>query len=387
MFIFLCFLMLLPGILIIIPGATIGIIINYFEISKSVAGLFPLSYFVGSIVGILSVGKLTSLFDSKKIISYSTFSLSLFLLFFISSKNFYLSTFLFLFIGFFGGLLLTFAGALITYSKGKNSQLYVNVLFFFFSIGVLTTPLVVNFLLEDIRKLYGWYFPWQIAYFYPALLSLFCGLISNFIEFTNIEKEKKNFISLFLLVLKKYAFFILLISVSVFLYVGSESVVNIWVSKFMSEIYPDKITYFQANKILTYIWIGIVFGRFISIIILKKIESFTLLVILNLLTFSFLGLAIFSKSYSISYLSFCLLGIGFSSVFPLLISYAGKTKKEYSDIVFSIFVGSGQIGGALLPYLVGVISEFYNFRVAFSILLICHFLIVILLIINNFTKH
>jgi len=51
-------------------------------------------------------------------------------------------------------------------------------------------------------------------------------------------------------------------------------------------------------------------------------------------------------------------GLLYSGIYPTLIGYVARFPDELSSSVFTVFLAGGALGGAVLPYLIGLVNQF-----------------------------
>jgi fucose permease len=52
------------------------------------------------------------------------------------------------------------------------------------------------------------------------------------------------------------------------------------------------------------------------------------------------------------------IGLAYSGIYPILIGYVADFPDDIASSVFTIFLAAGALGGAILPYAVGLVNQF-----------------------------
>src|SRR5699024_12522278 len=113
-----------------------------------------------------------------------------------------------------------------------------------------------------------------------------------------------------------------------FFYVGVEYAVNGWIVTYLKD--TGIMSTSLAQKVLSILWIIIIFGRLFSAYISKTVDKKTILLFSSIGAVIFF--ALFLISSSIWTIVACILGLGFclSGIYPTTISNVGSVLKESS---------------------------------------------------------
>lgn len=346
--------MIIPGVVMIVPGPTLKAIMAFHGVGKSIVAFIPASYFLGSVLGILSISFLVQRFRSKQILIFSTLLLSVSLAAFSLSPIYIVSVLIFLLIGFSNGILVTFPGNIITYLNKKESARILNILYGFFASGVLIGPILAGEMLTVENR-------WPLVYQVMAILALIFAILLILSKIPDIKKMETIRISTLKRIHQSRHFLFLILVICLILYVGTEAALGAWVPTYLVETYKPIENIFRASLILTLFWAGITIGRIIFSQLLERIKLLTILLFLSAVSALFLMVTPLLRTRILSESGYALVGLFFSALFPILISYTEYFPEKYSTAVFSILMASGAAGGMLFPYLVGFLAEYINF--------------------------
>ena len=169
---------------------------------------------------------------------------------------------------------------------------------------------------------------------------------------------------------------ILLIGFIAFFESGLEISVPGWSSTFFLEelnAKPKKAVFY-----LSFYWLGMLVSRLIFAKLMKRISSAKIFQFCIISAILGSVLMIFSNSIIVAAIGLTLIGIGMAMVFPVILGYISDQYPEFSGTAFSIVLTIALIGGMILPYLIGVIGNWFGLRNSFFIItfsLACMFII------------
>jgi FHS family L-fucose permease-like MFS transporter len=153
----------------------------------------------------------------------------------------------------------------------------------------------------------------------------------------------------------------------IFFYVGAQASVQsffIRYSKYVAEIGEKK-----ASALLALAFLGFMIGRFLGTFLMRFIAPVKILIVYSVINCFLLILAFIVDGslsvYAIMAVPF-FMSIMFPTIFSLSVRGLGeKTKKGSSLLIMGI------VGGAVIPLLLGVVSDRSNIRIAYLVPLIC----------------
>ena len=148
----------------------------------------------------------------------------------------------------------------------------------------------------------------------------------------------------------------LVLLIALLLYIAAESAVSMWLITFLREEHGVSLS--AAHWVLTGLWAGITVGRLICSFLAKWIEPFKILVFLTAASGIVLLVAPLVGSKVAAMIIYPFVGLFYSGIYPLLVGYVALFPTSVSSAVFSIFIAAGALGGACLPYAVGLVNQF-----------------------------
>jgi len=136
----------------------------------------------------------------------------------------------------------------------------------------------------------------------------------------------------------------------------SETVIATWAPTFFRSERLFNVG--EAALLISLFWTGILVGRVIAGILAGRIKTNHLILMLSLLSLAAIIILYFSQSKNSNLVIMVFVGLGYSSIFPLLISSGSTTYKSGSGILLTILFASANLGIATAPYLTRFFSGF-----------------------------
>lgn len=194
---------------------------------------------------------------------------------------------------------------------------------------------------------------WKYAVVTVAVLAFVMVITFSMIKIDDVKEgtQRRNGTKTSYDFLKDINFYIS--SGILFFYVGVEYAVNGWIVTYLKD--TGIMSTSLAQKILSILWIVIIFGRLLCAHISKTINKETILLISSIGTMVFFTLFIMSSR--LWTITFCILGLGFclSGIYPTTIANAGDVLKG-SGLAMGTLLAIAGLGGIIMPYITGVIA-------------------------------
>lgn len=252
---------------------------------------------------------------------------------------------LYLICGYILGTIWLQANQNILRSRIKNKDRLITIGVSFYPIGALISP-YISFILVD--RGYDWRYIYYLLIFL-ILLTLFLYLsITKKMKYLVLEPEKKVSLKKVFSYRSKNIVFILIVVMLLF-YTMSETVIATWAPTFFRS--ERSFSVGEAAFLISLFWAGILIGRVITGILAGRIKTNYLILLLSLLSLATIIILYFSQSKNSNLVIMVLVGIGYSSIFPLLISSGSTVYKSGRGILLTILFASANLGVAMAPYL------------------------------------
>lgn len=324
-----------------------------YSLSMAQTGVIFTANFIGFVLFILIGGILADRLGKRLIMAISLAGFALSMLLLPLASNFYTALIMIISIGGFGGSIQSTVSALIADVNTDNPSFYLNSAQVFFGLGAIIGPMGAGILLTA-----G--FSWQVCYFILGGLALVVTAGFVMIKLPPVSKsEKITWTSFTKLAVDPK---LLIVCLCMFLYTGSEVGGWGWMSAFLKQ--NLKFTATKSSIAIALFWGGMTIGRFIcgrlslrynirNIIIGLAFSSTVVTVLSGFVVSEFVVLA-----------NIVAMGFAYSSLWPMIASYGGNYHQEYSGTVYALLVSSGGVGAMIIPFIMGVLAQNINIRMA-----------------------
>lgn len=362
-----------------ILGPIIPDIINSFSLGIGLAGFLPFAFFVA--YGFMSVpaGILIEKYSEKSVM-LAAFGLALAgaMLFALFPRFSVALPSLFL-IGIGMAMLQVAINPLLRQSGGEEHFAFFSVLaqLVFGSASFLSPQLYSylvhnlhtsesGFLINLLNPLVPVKLEWASLYWIFAAVVLLVILIIWLIRFPRVElkdDEKIGTGQAFKVLLKNR--YVLLFFIGIFAYVGTEQGIANWASKFLQTYHSVDPATTGAN-VISYFWGLLTVGCLLGLLLLKLMDSRTVLLLFTSGAILALTLALFGPS-QVAQLAFPAAGFFASVMWSVIFSLALNSVDAHHG-TFSGILCTAIVGGAVVPLLIGGIGELIGLRWAMMIL-------------------
>jgi fucose permease len=241
----------------------------------------------------------------------------------------------------------------------RNKGRYLNLLAFFHGLSSTIAPYYVGLLLAAGVS-------WRQIYQYPLLavgLMLVMGFLVPFPKPQVAQKSGIDFRALGKVLLQPGMgwFFVVMI-----LYVSSELGVASWIVTYLQRIHNLGVT--ESAMFLSLYFAGLMVGRLIGTFFVERVGYLRSILIVALCATISLAVGTFGPGYS--YWLLPLTGLFFSIVFPTLTAAATDRVTENVGTLMGLLFAFCGVGGALGPWLIGVVSSLWGIQAGFTVNLV-----------------
>ncbi|MFY0654111.1 MAG: MFS transporter [Cyclobacteriaceae bacterium] len=362
-----------------ILGPIVPDVITGFEISGTLAGFLPFSFFVA--YGVMSIpsGLLLEKYNERLVLSLSFFMVFLGSAIISLFPN-YLAASLSLFIIGSGMAVLQVAiNPLLRVSAGGEHFAFYSVIAqLVFGLASYLSPGTYTYLVKSIQSedksaIFQFlsnhvpeHLPWVSLYWLFAIIALAMMAITYFFRYPKVELEQDERTgtkqSYFDLLKNKY---VILYFFGIFAYVGSEQGIANWISQFLYE-YHNIDPLEQGAEIVARFWGLLTVGCLLGLVLLKILDSRKVLILFSGAAIVSLSLALFSGA-SIALYAFPCTGFFLSVMWGVIFSLALNSVKEHHGSFSGILV-TGIVGGAFLPAIIGILKDVLSLKAGMFIL-------------------
>jgi len=258
------------------------------------------------------------------------------------------------FVGGFSGIIESMANALIADLNPLKTDFYINFAQVFMGIGALSGPIIAGILLASGIS-------WRMCYYIiGGLLSLvtIMFLVNKLPE--HLPKPDRVTWVGFKNLVTDWKF--ILICICMAFYTGSEVGGWGWISTFLKNNMNFSIQ--KSSLAVSVFWIAITAGRLLFSSLTLKFGVRILTIILAFASAAVTALSGVVQGEFAVWVVVAAMGFMYSAQWSLILAYGSSRYKVHTGTVFSLLVGSGGIGMALIPLLMGIIGQFASIRAA-----------------------
>lgn len=208
---------------------------------------------------------------------------------------------------------------------------------------------------------------WKLVFPIYAVISLATAawLYSVKIEESHPEKEPATFRSVVSLLRKP---FVAVMILSTFMMVGFDVGMNSNIAIFL--LTKFNISLESASLGISIYFASLVIGRLLGGLLLRRLNEYRFLSWSIVLTLAGLAGILLSGSLPFTRAMIFVTGLGFSNTFPIIFAIIVSRMPRYANELSSLIILS-VAGGAVIPPVMGLLSDFVGVTAALSILVIC----------------
>jgi len=228
----------------------------------------------------------------------------------------------------------------------------------FFALGVVVAPLAIGAALS-LGATWRWVFVGEAVFSALMAVALMASRLPD-------VKGRENLRARHLKEMAGFAPRLLALMLTiVFLYVGSEAILGVWLPKF--EIDTHGASQSAAAISVTLLWAGITIGRYLTVPLTRWVQPFRLLMVFAAVETLFILATVLSPTLLLSLASVFVAGLGASVIFPLIGGYTNRFPRWYAGVAYSGIMLTGTLGSAVFSYLTGPVAEALGLRVAIGL--------------------
>jgi fucose permease len=342
------------GIVMTIAGASLPSIIRSFNWSYLVTGFVLSASALGYFISTFVCGFLVQKFQPKLVLVIGLCLGAASMLFFARTPLPLLNFLLFFLVGLCQGTIEIVSNLEVIHMEQKGQSRLMNLLHAAFSVGAIVGPAFVGALV--------WlHLGWIIVFPVTAGLLAVMGALFGITRFPRTAEQKETGAPSGVTLLRQPL--LLLFTLMLLLYVGSELGVSNWVSEYFVKVLSAPVS--MGAFSVSLFWGGLFTGRLSISLIYHGARQERLLLVLTLLSTAALALALVFSSLALAAIFIFLAGLGYSSVYPMIMSLVGKSYR--SGVAVGIAATGGGIGSFTFPFLIAVFFDVFGLRGGFWI--------------------
>ena len=233
---------------------------------------------------------------------------------------------------------------LVNEHSGDARGADLNLTHGFFGIGAVGAPMLGGVLLSIGLK-------WPAVYAAGFVATLATGVLAWRLRLDRAHLTREAPPSLAVLGTPVLGLLALILA----LYVGVELTVGNWAFTHLKTTYAAADAVAGAATALY--WGGIMVGRFAMGTIGARISPHRLILANALVAAIALAAALLAPTLALAVVALAVLGVAIANIFPAVIAIAGEAYPHARGTVTGALIATGGIGGAIFPWLTGVVAE------------------------------
>ena len=307
---------------------------------------------IGSVIGQLTSILYNKRFNSLTIVLASFIVLIPVTLALSRVKSLYAFYILYFIGGYILGIIWLQANNNIMRSRIKNKDRLTTIALSFYPIGAFVAPYLSS---SIVRRGMDWQVLYYILIFLILIIIILYLIITRRIEYLSTKKDEKiSFKEIFTNKSRNIIF--VLTAVMLAIYATSETVIATWAPTFFRTERSFSIE--DAALMVSLFWAGILAGRVITGILSGKIKAYYMILILSFIALISGVSVYFISSRNVILVITVIIGLGYSAIFPLLVSSGSVVYKLGSGVLLTILFASANLGISVTPYITRFFSGF-----------------------------
>lgn len=353
---------IVTGLAVLITGAILPYLRQEFGITYDQGGLLLALQAIGNLTASFAGGFISDYIGRKAMLAIGS-------LFFVIGfggvllvhSAFMLIAFLFI-AGLGWGTLNNLVNAVVSDATQGNGSI-MNMLHMFFGIGAFSAPFLVGL---SVRIGLGW----RLAVL--ALVIAAALLCAVFLLMPIPQAKDKNKMSLAAFRAIKDGRFILFMAL-LFFYVGTENSINGWFVTYLID--RNLFSAVDAQNMLSIFWIALIIGRLICSYLARIYSKEIVIAVCSAGGFICLILLLTADtSFAILLLAFAV-GLFLSGIYPTVVANASSLIAG-SGTASGMMLSFGGLGGAVVPYIDGIVAKGNGISAGMSVVGISAFILV-----------
>ena len=351
-----------------IIGPLIPIIIKYYSINYALAGLLPFSFFLAYGIVSIPAGFLLER-RGQSVTLLGAFGLNVLGCLLIASSASYLAVIAGLFvIGLGMAMLQVVINPLTRSTVGEEHYAFYAVLGqLVFGLASFLSPFALSLLQTNAQAFAEWGPPWVPFYagaglVFAAFIALTAGIRLPKAELT--EDERVGSLAAYRELIRNP--YVLLFFLGIVAYVGTEQGLADWMGQFLLVYHHVPAETTGAYEVSLF-WGLMVIGCILGLVLLKLLDSQLVLKIFGLGAVTCVLAALLGPAH-VALIAFPLCGFMLSVMWSIIFAMALNSVAEHHG-AFTGILCTGILGGALIPFAIGWLGDYFGLRAAMFLIL------------------
>lgn len=208
---------------------------------------------------------------------------------------------------------------------------------------------------------------WKLIFPLYAVLSVISSIWLYSVKVTESKPEKESAsISTIFNLLKNR--FVLIMIMSIFAMVGFDVAMNTNIASYLQARFGVSLE--VASLGISIYFAALMIGRLAGAVLLRKLDAKLFLTISTTLTLVGLaGLILLNDLFLVQVMIF-ITGLGFANIFPIIFGITVESRPEYANEISGLIIFFVS-GGAVIPPIMGLISQHYGVELSMGVLVLC----------------
>lgn len=346
-------LVFICAIIIIIIGPLIKEMTETFSLNMVESGFLLTAMFIGLTVFSVAGGVLADRFGKKRVLTVSLAILAGSLLAISFSTSFTMACILMVLVGGGAGILESMSNALLNEIGQEKGNFHVNMVQAVFGLGAFAGPFLAGALGAS----------WQTIYIALAVLAAVAAILLGSTRLPKLPVQERLSFRAFRRFWTDPLF--IMLCVCLILYTGSEAGAWGWMATFLkANLAFNK---FNSDLAVGVFWLAMVVGRVVVTALLRKVKKRTFMLILAFPSAAATLGSAFVTTPEMGWVVAILLGLCYSSIWQLIVSYGSERYTRHTGTVFATFIASGGVGMSIIPLLMGTVGQYVNIKTAMAL--------------------
>ena len=350
-----------------------------FDLSLTLTGLLPFSFFIAYGVMSIPAGFLSERYSDKKLLAASFLVMMIASLGFVIFPGYFVFSVTLFSLGCCMAVLQVVINPMLRVAGGEEHFAFNSVLAqVVFGLASFASPYLYqkivnpdfkeNFITEILRSSVPENMPWASLYVVFLVICFILVLVilsTKYPDFKKNEDEKAGDSSSYQDLLKNK--WTLLFFISIFCYTGIEQGIGNWISQFLKQYHGFDEKTIGANTV-AYFWAMLTVGCLLGLVLLKIVDSRKILIVATIAAITSLLFAL-TGSAEVALICFPLVGFFISVMWSIIFSLALNSVNKHHGSLSGILC-TGITGAAIIPFIIGWIGELSSLKIGMFFLLI-----------------
>ena len=325
-----------------VPGTLLPLLLQQFGLRLVEAGSMLALQPVGYLVSVIVTGWLLGRYGMRAVLTVGMSASAVGLAGFAMTSGWVGGAAMLLIIGVGYGVLEVGANALLITAGGERRNNLLNFAHLFFGVGSFITPWLT-------AQAVGAGVSWRVVFLLAALVT---GVVA--VGWSTLTVDTEAAAAPTSGARPQLSPVAWLCAVMLALYVGTETGIGAWLTKYMVSVRGATLGY--AGGVLSLYWFGLAAGRLALSATSHHSSEERWLVGLTLVATVACVAALLGGAWGAA-VAFSLTGVGFSGIFPAVIALGGRAHPHATARVTSVMIGGAGIGGIIIPWTMSAIAD------------------------------